>query len=260
VADGYPALTPRATLRWAVAKDMVRRLQPATILEVGCGLGALGARLSQYGRYTAVERDEASFEVARGRIEPRGGTIVLGDHRTAPAPGTYDLLCAFEVLEHQADDEKTLAEWAELVRPGGHLLVSVPAGPHRFGPWDALVGHYRRYSEPQLRAVMSDAGLRVTQLRHYEWPVGYLLEFGRNRIARGQMPEAEESMSSRTNASGRMAQPRRRLIGSAIELAMAPFVVLQDAMPGRGTGLVALAQRPELVAGPADRQPRTEVP
>jgi len=47
----------------------------------------------------------------------------------------YDMVCAFEVLEHLKRDEAALRDWITLVRPGGHLVLSVPAGPERFGEW-----------------------------------------------------------------------------------------------------------------------------
>src|SRR5690242_21468089 len=111
-----PPLSPRAALRWSVVRRIVAHLRPASIVELGCGLGAVGVRLSRLAPYTAVEPDPESFRVARSRL---GRSVRHGDHTCVPAGG-YDLVCAFEVLEHIEDDATTAAEWLALARPGGH--------------------------------------------------------------------------------------------------------------------------------------------
>lgn len=240
-----PPLSPRAALRWDVVRRIVAAQRPATLLELGCGLGAVGTRLCRMARYTAVEPDEQSFEVAYSRITPLGGTVLHGDHRQAPVvdPG-YDLVCAFEVLEHIEDDAAALAEWLPLVRPGGHLLLSVPADPHRFGPSDVLVGHFRRYTAEQLRQRLTEAGAVEVRVVHYGWPLGYLLDSVRNWLAGRRTGSASGSAQERTRTSGRLFQPRGALAGLAIRAGVAPFAAAQRIRPGHGPGLIALATRP----------------
>ncbi|MEO3744169.1 methyltransferase domain-containing protein [Plantactinospora sp. B5E13] len=244
VAD--PPLPPRAALRWQVVRRIVTQRRPASILELGCGLGAVGTRLARMATYTAVEPDPRSYQVAYQRISPLGGTVCNGDHRQAPTPGRYDLVCAFEVLEHLADDAAALAEWLPLVRPGGRLLLSVPADPERFGAWDALVGHYRRYSAGQLRQRLAEAGATEIRLVHYGWPLGYLLDTVRDRWAGGPVGNAVpgETAEERTSTSGRILQPSGVLAGGMIRMAVSPFAMLQRMRPDRGPGLVAVATRP----------------
>ncbi|MFY1673294.1 class I SAM-dependent methyltransferase [Plantactinospora sp. WMMB334] len=262
VAD--PPLPPRAALRWHVVRRIVAECRPDTILELGCGLGAVGARLARLATYTAAEPDARSYRTAHARITPLGGTVLNGDHRQVPTVDGYDLVCAFEVLEHIADDEPVLAEWLALVRPGGHLLLSVPAGPERFGAWDSLVGHYRRYSAEQLRERLFGAGATAVRLVHYGWPLGYLLDSVRDRWAghradrnagagggaeagddggSGGPDMGAETARERTAFSGRILQPSGMLAGGAIRLAVSPFAVLQRARPDRGPGLIAVATR-----------------
>lgn len=243
-------LTPNAWLRYEVVERM---LPPGvgSVLEVGCGQGALGVRLAQRYRYLGVEPDRASWAVAQQRIMAAGagagaaGTAevrnvavgALGEER-------FDLVCAFEVLEHIEDDAAALKEWAARLHAGGWLLLSVPAYQRRYGPADELVGHFRRYDPGALSALLAGSGFGEIEVRHYGFPLGYLLEAGRNVIGRRQLAAAaaDQSVAERTAGSGRLLQPSGRLRGAAIRWGTAPFRVLQRGFPNTGTGLVVRAR------------------
>jgi SAM-dependent methyltransferase len=245
-ASALPPLAPRAWLRWDLVSRLVDELRPRTVLEIGCGQGSMGARLARRADYLAVEPDPASYEVARARIGACGGTVLAADHTGVPTGSTYDLVCAFEVLEHLADDDAALADWVPLVRPGGHLVISVPAFQRRFGPMDTRVGHYRRYEPEDLARQLVKAGLTDPRVQVYGWPLGYALELVRNRLdARQLAAEDGTSYEERTAASGRHQQPGRAAVGRAIEVATLPFRRLQRLAPTRGTGLVVVATRPD---------------
>lgn len=239
-----PPLTPRAALRWSVTRRIVEQMQPKTILELGCGMGGFGVRLAKLADYTAAEPDDSSFEIARQRITPVGGTVIHGDHTKVPEGNQFDLVCAFEVLEHIADDAAALAGWLPLVRPGGHLMVSVPADPQRFGPSDIVAGHYRRYTSDSLRARFVEAGCVDVELTHYGWPLAYLLDVVRNRLMKGQVELAEDTLEERSAGSGRLLQPRTQAIGALIQAGIAPFALLQRTQTDKGPALVAVATRP----------------
>ena len=241
-----PPLAPRAWLRWDVVDRIVGEVAPATVLEIGCGQGAFGARLAARAAYTGVEPDEAAYEVARRRIEPLGGSVIHGTDAAVPAGAEFDLVCFFEVLEHIRDDDEALRRWVRLARPGGHVLISVPAFAGRFAPMDVQAGHYRRYDPDELRGRMVASGLEDVRVVVYGWPLGYALEVVRNRVSRrslaamAQVPSPEEF----TAASGRTLQPTRPLLSASIAAATLPFRRLQRLAPTRGTGLVALGRRP----------------
>jgi SAM-dependent methyltransferase len=240
-----PPLAIRAWLRYDVVKRVIDRLKPETALEIGCGQGAFGARLADQAKYLGVEPDTTSYQIARRRIEPRGGTVLHGIHRAVPEGTTYDLVCAFEVLEHIEDDKGALAEWAGLIRPGGHLVMSVPAFQDRFGAMDAHAGHFRRYSPTELKNRLLEAGLTDVEITVYAWPLGYALEAVRNRIDAKKLAAAgDSSIEELTAASGRTFQPNGRSIGAFVNAATVPFRYLQRARPKAGTGLVAVARRP----------------
>lgn len=249
-----PALSPNAWLRW----DVVSRLLPraadpgAEVLEVGCGQGGFGVRLATIYRYVGVEPDAASYDVARARLSRSGGIgeVRNGDLSILEPDEMFDLVCAFEVIEHIEDDEEALREWVARLRPGGALLLSTPAYQHRFGPADDMVGHFRRYDPWVLRERLVRAGLVDVELHHFGAPLGYVLEAGRNIVGkrrRSRLGSAETSsadMTTRSHESGRLLQPSKPAAVAAARLGTWPFRRLQRAFPGHGPGLVALARKP----------------
>ncbi len=251
--DVIAPLTPNAWLRY----EIVQRMLPAgvsDVLEVGCGRGSLGVRLAQRYRYLGVEPDEGSWAVASERIRRAGRGEVrnvmfedLGDRQ-------FDLVCAFEVLEHIEDDAAALKEWAGRLRANGWLLLSVPAHQHRYGPADELAGHFRRYDPEAMAALLTSCGFTQIQLQLYGFPLGYLLEAGRNLVGRRRLGTAGAmSVAERTAGSGRLLQPSGGVAGAANRWGTAPFRVVERAFPNTGTGLLVLARSgpPQGPEGPA---------
>lgn len=242
-APPLPPLTLRAWLRWDFIRRWVEEIAPATVLEFGCGMGAAGSRLARGRTYTGIEPDAQSRAVAAERVGA-SGRVLAGDE-SLPAEETFDLVCAFEVLEHIEDDRAALQSWTRRVRPGGHLLLSVPAWQDRYGPMDAEVGHFRRYDPDQLAAVLATTELEVVRTVLYGWPLAYVLEDVRNRaLRRAEAAAAERSMDSRSAGSGRAFQPRSTVAGLATQWLSLPFRVAQRLRRDRGTGLIVLARRP----------------
>lgn len=239
----FPPLSLNAWLRYDLISRLLRDLEVRSILEIGVGEGALGARLATRYEYVGVELDQTSFRKARSRIEPHG-EVLHGDLSAVEPERMFDLVCAFEVLEHIEDDVGSLREWRDKITPGGWLLLSVPAYQRRFGPSDVRAGHYRRYDPDQLPLTLQEAEFEEIELLMYGFPLGYLLELARNWIARRAASEAA-SLEERTQASGRWLQPPASL-GWATALLCLPFRILQRPFVATrlGTGIVAVARRP----------------
>jgi SAM-dependent methyltransferase len=242
--DKVAPLAPNAWLRF----DVVARMLPAeavTALEIGCGGGGFGARLAMRYEYLGIEPDRVCAVVARDRLHAIGRGEVQNAAAEFLPTRQFDLVCAFEVLEHIENDSAALRAWARLVRPSGWLLLSVPAGQDRYGPWDELVGHFRRYEPASLAELLTETGFVHVRTSRYGFPLGYALEPARNLVARRRLVRAPgQTISERTAASGRQLQPPGGPAGALSRWATAPFRFAQRAFPGTGTGLVAIARMP----------------
>ena len=107
--------------------------------------------------------------LSRSRAEARGaGEVVDGSLLALPfGKASFDLALALDVLEHIDDDRCALIELGRVVRPGGGLVVTVPAHPRLWARHDELNRHFRRYTRTSLREVAEEAGWRVERLTHF---------------------------------------------------------------------------------------------
>ena len=237
-------LTLSARLRCdLVFRLLAGRPDARSLVEIGCGQGALGSLLARRYEYRGYEPDAESFRIAARRVAAAGGVVV----NAVPPPSpdrAFDVAAAFEVLEHLEDDGAAVKGWSRWVRPGGILIVSVPAHPDRFGAADRYVGHVRRYTRERLTRVMHEAGLAHVRVLSYGFPLGYFLEWGRNLVL-GRRARTMPAMA-RTAASGRTLQPGGVLTSLVLAAAL-PFQLAQRPFAGgdRGTGYVALGERGE---------------
>ena len=137
-------------------------------LEIGSGLGHYAADWSAAGipRFTASEADEGRLDALRRRF--RDDPIVRVRSLAVPIEESADhsAIVAYNVLEHIPDDLGALKAFAGLLRPGGHLVLVVPAFPSAMSRFDLAIGHQRRYRRASLGRTVEAAGLHVGVLRH----------------------------------------------------------------------------------------------
>ncbi len=140
----------------------VAGLTPGRALDVGAAGGGNTRVLRDAGwRATALEYGGDGAAVAAGRGLP----TVRADATALPfADGSFDLVTAFDVLEHIVDDAACVAELHRTLRPGGTLLVAVPCDPRLWSEHDVAVDHVRRYTRPGLRGVLDGGGFEVEQV------------------------------------------------------------------------------------------------
>jgi SAM-dependent methyltransferase len=150
----------------ALIRREVRPPPGAAILEVGCGSGHNLPMLAEFGKVDALELDEAARAIAERRL----GRSVM----RAPLPELdgvpghhYDLIGAFDVIEHIEDDDAALASIAAKLKPGGTFIMTVPAHQWMWSAHDVLNHHKRRYSKRQLRSLIDNSPLRLRKLGYF---------------------------------------------------------------------------------------------
>jgi SAM-dependent methyltransferase len=156
--------------RRRIIADLIRReahLPPdAEILEIGCGTGHNLAMLSDFGHVEGLELDDE----ARAISEKRLGRAVM----SSPLPelgevpdGHYDLIGAFDVIEHIADDRAALASIATKLKPGACFIMTVPAHQWMWSAHDTVNHHKRRYSRSGLKALIEASPMKLRKLGYF---------------------------------------------------------------------------------------------
>lgn len=160
----YPDLE-RKHFWWATRRVMVRDLvadcfvrDSPTILDVGCGSGLTGEMFSSLGA-SVVGVDVEDHRDSMGIDFVRGDYLSLFDDL-----GTFDVVLALDVIEHFEDEAQVVKALASNLRPGGRLVVTVPAYGFLWSSHDETNLHYRRYTKRSLARALRAAGFEVDRL------------------------------------------------------------------------------------------------
>lgn len=156
-AERFVAASPRPAASPATAATP----RPKAV-DIGCGGGALAALLAAHFDVQGVEMDPG----LRARAASRGLTVHDGSlPDSIPLPERhFDLVVASEVVEHVRDDRAAVAKLASLLKPGGFLIITVPAHPWLWSAHDAMNHHFRRYQKRQLHTLLVGSGLTKRRL------------------------------------------------------------------------------------------------
>jgi SAM-dependent methyltransferase len=160
--------------------------RPIELLDFGCGTGAFLEHLERFGEVSAVDGDPnaVAFCHQRGRSEvqlvPPGAPLPFAD-------GAFDLVTTLDVIEHIDDHVGALRELRRVLRPGGRVLVAVPAFMFLWGKQDEVSHHRRRYTAPSLRRALLDAGFTVDRTSYFNtilFPPVAAVRLGRRLLRR----------------------------------------------------------------------------
>jgi SAM-dependent methyltransferase len=144
-----------------------------SFLEVGCGTGFVLRGVSRaFPRLELTGSDlfDEGLDVARVRV-PEARLLQL-DARALPFVADFDVVGAFDVLEHIENDEAALVSMCRAVKPGGGIILTVPQHPALWSATDEFGKHVRRYTRRELIGKLERAGLEVERLTSF---VSFLL-------------------------------------------------------------------------------------
>lgn len=153
--------------------ENVLRYPNPVIMEIGCSSGFLLKDLVEYfPEATIIGADvvkEPLFRLSKTLPEV---PLIRFDLLKCPLPnGVVDVLIMLNVLEHIEDDITALQKAFNLLKPGGALIIEVPAGPHLYDSYDAELFHFRRYSSSELEKKLSRVGFSLRRKSH----LGFLM-------------------------------------------------------------------------------------
>ena len=173
--DGYYVLQSmrraRGLNRWIL--EQFRPYVGQRVLEAGCGIGNFTELLLDRERLICLDNDPLYVEMLNWRLGHLENVSTLrfdladlaGYERLKPE--AIDTIVCLNVLEHIAPDEEVLRAYYDLLVPGGHAIVLVPAHPSLYSPCDEALGHERRYTRVELHTKMQKAGFEVVSLEEF---------------------------------------------------------------------------------------------
>lgn len=181
-------LSPAQRHRWRlVVRELENLPERAVVVDLGCGSGALLGRIGRErpdARLIGIDVEPAALALARRRLP--AAEFVSGDLDqigcdTGAFHGSADAVVCSEVIEHLSSPERVLRLAGELLRPGGLLVVTVPAGP--MNNFDRLIGHRKHYRLDELNSLLSREGFESVNAVAWGFPFHTLF-----RIALGAAP------------------------------------------------------------------------
>lgn len=216
---------------------------PARILDAGCGWGTTLDALER-ARFSVTGLDVSLPMLERLESERPGRDLIAADLSVdwpgdaGPFLSAFDAVLALDVIEHLDDDRGAVARLARMARPGGFLVLTVPALPDLFSEFDLVQGHRRRYLPETLRQALDGHGLEI--LRVSWWGAWMVPILARQRArSRGIPGEPAEATYRRYLRLPPWPLPAGLRLAFALEHRRA-----LDGRLNRGTSLVAIARRP----------------
>ena len=204
-----------------------------SVFDVGCGPGVLGAQLEAA---TAWRVDGTDLDLdALTRVPEGRGRIFLYDvlERRERFREAYDLVLLFDVLEHMDPTKPFLEAVLHHLKPGGHLLLNVPALPSLYGRYDVAAGHHRRYQRASLLAELR--GLPLAPLETRYWGLSLVPLAAARKLWLGLRGSGEHTIE-------RGFEPPGRLVHAALSrwMALETRIVRR---PPLGASLLLLARK-----------------
>lgn len=190
IGDSHWWFEGRRQIVEAVLEEVLGPVGPdprRTVLDLGCGTGTMLAMLGRFGTVTGLEM--SADAVAVSRAAHPGVDVHVGILPDGLAPGSrFDLVGAFDVVEHIEDDRAAVTHIHDTVEPGGLFVSTVPAFPVLWGHEDVLSHHFRRYRRKSYRSLLEAAGFEVEHLSYFNtwlFPAAATVRIGRRLVGGG---------------------------------------------------------------------------
>lgn len=157
------------TVRRKILSERIDHLlqKPRNIssLNVGAATGITSDMLTKFGTVMSVEYDKECYEFTRSFLST---PIICGSITDLPFENeSFDLVCAFDVIEHVEDDVTAVNELYRVCKTGGHIAITIPAYMFLWGPHDVINQHYRRYKLKQVTKLLNNHNGSIVYKTYY---------------------------------------------------------------------------------------------
>lgn len=229
--DAYWWFVGRRRLAIGLLRKFLRPTHPV-ILDLGCGTGVIATELTEWSEPVGLDFSDKALAYCQSRglkelIQARGEALPLRDQ-------TVDGVLALDIFEHIEDDQSAFAEAFRVLRPGGVLVLSVPAFRTLWGPHDVALMHFRRYRRAEVAERLAKVGFRIERASYsvfFLFPIVVLIRV-LEKMKRG---EAKASLPNTPGWLNRSLISLQNLEAGLIGRMALPW----------GSSVVAVARRPE---------------
>lgn len=219
------------------------------LLDAGCGSGRTLDVLARYGTVSGVDLSATSVACARrrGHADVRQEAV-----ETLPFPdASFDVVTCLDVVEHTPDDVATVRELARVTRPGGAIVLTVPAHPRLWSAHDEVNLHYRRYTARSLAAVGPAAGLQSVRQTYFNStllaPAAVVRLTQRLAPHRGHRSDLERTPAAADRLLEQPLAVEARLIAHGVRIPAGLSLLCVLRRPGAPATRIERALRPEPV-------------
>lgn len=225
-------------LEHVLERDTGAPARDLTVADVGCGVGGFLEPLARFGKVIGLELDEpaVTFAHERGRTD-----MIVAACDGLPLPdASVDLVTLWDVIEHTEDDLAVLKEAARVLRPGGHVALSVPAYQFLYAHNDKVAHHFRRYTRGQVVRRLREAGLQVSKATYVNVTLSPLI------IPAVLALKLKEKLVGRSSAGANnltISTPRR-VNGLLAGIFAGERVLLRHVSAPFGHSIVGIARKP----------------
>ncbi len=153
-------------LAYLLKKVFSKNKNSKNILNVGCGTGTENKEIKKYGQITALDIDRDALQ----RADRDDCQVLFGDIEVvALKDGFFDLVCAFDILEHLEKDELVIKKLYDCLSFGGKLIFTVPAFKFLYGSHDIALEHKRRYNKKEIQDKLKKVGFEIVEIGYWNF-------------------------------------------------------------------------------------------
>lgn len=231
--DAYWWFVGRRRLAIGLLKKFLKaKRERPEILDLGCGTGVIATELSQWSDTIGLDFSDKALAYCQSRgltklIQARGENLPLESN-------TLDGVLALDIFEHIEDDVAAFRESFRVLRPGGILVLSVPAFKALWGPHDVALMHFRRYRRPEVVERLRSVGFRIDRASYsvfFLFPIVVLIRI-LEKMKRG---EAKASLPATPGWLNRALIGLQNVEANLIASTALPW----------GSSVIAVARKPE---------------